>query len=604
MKKKNFIAGLLILLLVSFGLIFGSCEGPVGPAGPAGANGSNGSNGTVGPQGPIGPQGPQGDLSGWVKGPGGQWYNYPNPPATPFVNAKFAEINLLSFNDFHGSVDKSASNSNPGADRFAAVANKIMTDPAYDNPVLVAAGDNYQGSPLSNVFLGEPVSEMIHYLGVKYSAVGNHEFDWGADKIKKYAEDGGITFLAANIVDESGNYPDFCQPFGFMEIGGVRIGLIGLTTPETKAIVKAEYVAGLEFKAPGPWLTEMVTKLRTDYDCGLVIALTHMPGGANSNLSVSADPDPNSETGKLAAGNHGFDAIIGGHQHTLISGVVNNVPIVVGAYNGRGLARLNIKYVRDDPTGTVITPNAWGQSDVNGGPNYNQTTNPGNATGNGTILATDVVNKYMKNIIGYYNTAIGPAFDQTVGTFGVAITSRDEQAAWCNQVVYDYIARNKPGETFILFQNGGGWRDTSPYDKVATDPVTIRYLYTVMPFDNEIRYFKMKGSDILYLLGLPVGNDGNPSAYLVSAAIVTGAFKDGDTWKLGSAGTPGAAIDAGTWYNVSCNDFMITGGDNFPFPGATVQGHTSEVQGTVDVMGGVALRNAMIEQLQWRVDHP
>jgi 2',3'-cyclic-nucleotide 2'-phosphodiesterase (5'-nucleotidase family) len=169
-------------------------------------------------------------------------------------------------------------------------------------------------------------------------------------------------------------------------------------------------------------------------------------------------------------------------------------------------------------------------------------------------------------------------------------------------VVYDYIARNKPGETFILFQNGGGWRDTSPYDKVATDPVTVGYLYTVMPFDNEIRLFDMKGSDILYLLNLPVG--GSTPPFLVSAAIVTGAFNDSGTWKLGSSASPGATIDAETWYKVSCNDFMLTGGDNFPFPGTTVQGHLSESRGTVDVMGGVALRNAMIEQLKWREANP
>jgi 2',3'-cyclic-nucleotide 2'-phosphodiesterase (5'-nucleotidase family) len=588
MKKKNFIAGLLILLLLSFGLIFGSCEGSTGPMGPEGPQGVPGEPGSTGPQGP------QGGVDGWVKGPGGQWYNYPNPPVVPFTNARFAEINLLSFNDFHGSVDKSASNSNPGADRFAAVANKILTDPAYENPVLVAAGDNYQGSALSNIFLGEPVSEMIHYLGVKYSAIGNHEFDWGADKIKKFAEDGGITFLAANIVDANGNYPDFCQPFGFMEIAGVRIGLIGLTTPETKAIVKAEFVAGFDFKAPGPWLTEMVSKLRDDFDCGLVIALTHMGGGANSNTEASATPDANSECGKLAAGNYGFDAIIGGHQHTLISGTVNDVPIVVGAYNGRGLARLNIKYVRDDPAGTVITPNAWGRNDVNGSLNYDGTNNTA-ATGN--ILTATTVNNYIKNVIGYYNNTIGPVFDEVVGTFGVAIADYDEMSQWGTDLVHEYIERYT-NDKYIFITNNGGWRNIS-YPQTATDNVTMRILYTLMPFDNEIAIFNMKGSDILYLLGLTVGpNNTTTPPNLISKAVVAGAFEDGGTWKLAS----GEAIDANEWYKVSTPDFTLTGGDNFPFPGTTVQGHTAEKQGETAFLG--AVRTGMVEQLKWRAANP
>jgi len=593
MKKKNFIAGLLILLLVSFGLLFGSCEGPAGPMGP---EGQQGVPGIVGPQGPIGPQGPQKPQD---RPAGLSAATYPGSNPGAFTNAATAEINLFSFNDFHGSVDKSASNSNPGADRFAAVANKMMAE--YTNPVLLAAGDNYQGSPLSNVFNGEPVSEMMWYLGVKYSAVGNHEFDWGANNINQFAQDGGTYFLAANIfLSGTENRPSFCKPYGFMEIGGVRIGLIGLTTVETPTLVKAENVAGLDFRAPGPWLTEMVTKLKTDYNCGLVIALTHMPGGASPNANDFAAPDANSECGKLAAGNHGFDAIIGGHQHTLIKGVINNTPIVVGNYNGRGLTRLHIQY-SSTPGSTVITPYVYGQNDVNGGPNYSGTGTPG---GNGSLLSTNVINNQMKSVIAYYNGKVGPLFSTVVGKFGVAITSRDEQAAWANQVVYDFIARNKPVDNYILFQNYGGWRDTSPYARTPDENVTLGYLYTLMPFDNEIVLLEMKGSDIKYMLNLPVGNTGSPSAFLVSAAVVTGVFKDTDgTWKLGSASSPGAVIDDDTNYKVACNDFMLTGGDNFPFPGQAVQGHTS-VKIVDPAFMGIPLRDAMIEQLKWRVTNP
>jgi len=572
MKRNRFVAGLLILLLVSFGFFLG-CEGPAGPMGPMGPEGPQGS------EGPQGPQGPEGPSSGSA---------YPGEDPGPFTNAKFATIDIFSFNDFHGSVDKSASNSNPGADRFSAVARTVLEDPKYENTVIVAGGDNYQGSALSNVFYGEPVSEMMRYLGVKYSAVGNHEFDWSTAKIKKFALDGDTTFLAANIfIKGTETQPDFCQPYGLLETGGVRIGLIGLTTVETPAIVKAEYVADLEFRAPGQWLTDLVTKLRTEFDCGLVIALTHMPGGPNSNLNVSAAPDANSETGKLAAGNHGFDAIIGGHQHTLISGTVNNVPIVVGAYNGRGLTRLHIEYDRDGTT--VITPNAWGQNDVNGGPNANGTPN---TTGNGNILNTTIVDLDMRRAVSWYNTAVGPLFNTVAGKYGVAITSRDEQAAWANQIVFDYIARTTSSTDFILFSNYGGWRDTSPYNRQPTDDVTVGYLYALMPFDNEIRLFEMNGQKILDILSMPVGSGG-----LVSAAVVTGAS---GTWITGSTTNSAAdavgAIDPAATYKVSCSDFMITNGDNFPFRGNII--------GDVDFMGGVALRDAMIEQLKWRTANP
>jgi len=340
----------------------------------------------------------------------------------------------------------------------------------------------------------------------------------------------------------------------------------------------------------------MVKDLKENKDCALVIALTHMPGGPNNNAQAGVDPDANSETGKLAAGNHGFDAIIGGHQHTLISGKVNNVPIVVGAYNGRGLARLHIEYIKDGDT--VITPNVWGRDDINGGYNMsNGTTTTTPSSGNGNILTVTEVDDYMKKVVGWYSTSVGPMFSEVVGNYGVAITSRNEQAAWANQVVFDYIARVTGSTDFILFSNYGGWRDTSPYDRQPTDDVTVGYLYTVMPFDNEIRIFSMTGQKILDILNMTVAPSPTPSTNLVSAAVVTGAS---GTWITGSTTNTATdavgAIDPAATYKVSCSDFMITNGDNFPFQGNII--------GDVDFLGGVALRNAMIEQLKWRTANP
>jgi 2',3'-cyclic-nucleotide 2'-phosphodiesterase (5'-nucleotidase family) len=564
MEKKRFGGRILILLMAAL-FMWVSCEGPAGPVGPQGEQGFPGSTGII---------------------------TDPN-----VVNV----IDIYSFNDFHGSVDKSASTSNPGADRFTAIAQKLLSN--NPNSVLLAAGDNYQGSALSNHFSGEPVSDMMKYLGVKLSSVGNHEFDWGSDKINKFATDGAVTFLAANIlVAGTDNYPAFCKPYEIITIGGRRIGFIGLTTLYTPSIVKAEYVAGLDFRAPDQWLVEMIADLRTTEKCDLVIGLTHM--GANQNPTFTGTVT--GEAADLAIGfGSTFDAIITGHSHTTVAGyaVPGGVPLVQGYYNGRGLARLNIQYkVTNGVASRDILPIAYTQNNMNFSDILPGATSAtlGSSYANPSI--TGVVNEEIKTVIDSYNTTAGPVFDEILGKYGIAITSRDEQAAWANQVVFDYIQRNTPAsDNYILFQNAGGWRDTSPYDRKPTDDVTYRYLCTLMPFDNEIFLLEMKGSDILYMLGLPVGNSNQPP-FLISAAVVTGAFNDGSIWRLGSPSSPGAAIEAGTTYKVSCNDFMLTGGDNFPFPGATVQGHTSE-KFVEPVNMGTPLRDAMVNELRWRATH-
>ena len=475
-------------------------------------------------------------------------------------------IDIFSLNDFHGTVDKSASGSNPGADRFVAVVQKLMSD--TPNPYLIAGGDLYQGSPLSNVFYGEPVSDMLKYLGVKYSSVGNHEFDWGADNIKKFAADGGITFLAANVfLKGTNNQPDFCKPYDIVTVGGKRIGFIGLTTVETPSLVKAENVAAYDFRAPGAWLNTMIADLKNQ-GCDLVIALAHMGAYQNATTGVITG-----EAADLAVTCPGFDAIISGHSHTLVAGWVNNIPIVQGNYNGRGLGRLTLVY--DGNRLVSIYPRNYTQNNMN----------------TSDILPAGpplTVNSDVTSIIAGFQEKIGPMFNEVVGRYGTAINSREDQADWATKIVYDYIKRHT-GESYILVQNAGGWRDTSPYNRTANENVTLGYLYTLMPFDNEIVLLEMRGKDILYMLGTP-----NPA--LISAAVVAGAYKQGDQWFIEG----GAAIDPNAVYKVACNDFMLTGGDNFPFPGSNPANAAGVERISDHSFMGVPLRDAMIEELKFR----
>ena len=485
----------------------------------------------------------------------------------PGTAQKADVIDIFSFNDFHGTIDKSASGSNPGADRFTAIVKHLMSE--NPNSILVAAGDNYQGSPLSNLFHGEPVSKMIKYLGVKYSALGNHEFDWGQEYIRKFANDGALTFLGANVfIKGTEKQPDFCKAWDIVNIGGWKIGFIGLSTVETSSMTKAANVENLEFRQPGPWLSAIIKNLKKKQGCDLVIALTHMPVRQNSETK-----EISGEAAELAKTCPEFDAIITGHSHQLVAGDVNNVRIIQGNYNGRGLGRLNIKY---EDNIVKITPSFYTQNNMN----------------TGDILPNNPleVNEDIKAMVAGYQEKSGPLFAEVVGKYGADISSRDAQADWATKLVFDYIKR-VTGTEYILVQNAGGWRDTSPYNRKASDDVTLGYLYTLMPFDNEIVLLEMTGRDILYMLG-------SPSVALGSAAVVAGIRKDGNIWRLAS--TNEAIENSDKAYKIACNDFMLTGGDNFPFPGSS-QGRAANVKKLVEpVFMGMPLRDAMVLELKHR----
>lgn len=493
--------------------------------------------------------------------------------AVTIDNVVDSSLDIFSFNDFHGAVDKKMSSSNPGADRFVAIAKELMS--RSSNPMIVSAGDSYQGSPLSNVFEGKPVSDMIKTLGVEISAIGNHEFDWGQDKIPNYAADGDIQFLAANIfLKGTENRPSYCEPYAIKELAGKKIGFIGLTTVGTVSLVKADAIADLDFRTPGPWLNTIITDLKDNKGCDFVIALTHFGSDMSGGNVVG-------EAADLARDFGNFDGIISGHTHKPVAGYVNGVPIVQGNYNGRGMARLNISYLGSD---VIITPYVYTQDNMN----------------TADILPVGTVDTVVRdNIAAYYEDELyKDTMKEIPGTFDRDISTRDIQAEWATKIVADYIRRSK-NEAYVLFQNAGGWRDTSPYpgNKLNGSDVYMEYLYTLMPFDNEIILLPMKGKDLIYMLNLGVNGGGvqtNPPT-VVSAQCVNGAHKVDNTWYITSTNEP---IENDKIYKVACNDFMYTGGDRYPFPNSNVINAAEFIE--TEQWMGVPLRTAMVEELRHR----
>jgi 2',3'-cyclic-nucleotide 2'-phosphodiesterase/3'-nucleotidase/5'-nucleotidase len=190
-------------------------------------------------------------------------------------------VDLVSFNDFHGNLaeDTSKNGKNPGMAKLVGAVDEYKA--ANKDTVVVSAGDNYQGSAMSNLTYGEPVSAMMKELGVTASAVGNHEFDWGIDKISNWAKAGDFDYLASNIYDKRTGQPvSWAKPYKMVKVDGVKIGLVGLTTQETSYKTKPDIVAGLEFKDPAAlakiWADKLKDGSLPEGKADVVIALTHM----------------------------------------------------------------------------------------------------------------------------------------------------------------------------------------------------------------------------------------------------------------------------------------------------------------------------------------
>lgn len=452
-------------------------------------------------------------------------------------------VDVVSFNDFHGNLaeDPGDTGKNPGMAKLVTAIDEYKD--ANPDTVVVSGGDNYQGSAMSNLTHGAPVSAMMKQLNVVASAVGNHEFDWGMDWISKWAQDGNFDYLASNIYDKKTGEPvTWAKPYKMVTVDGLKIGFVGLTTPETAYKTKPENVATLEFRDPAAcakiWADKLKSGTLPEGKADVVIALTHMGTAQDANGNITGEVV---DSGLCKVDS--IDAVISAHTHLTVCGTVNNKPVLQANYAGRALGDLSI--VVDKTTGKVktIIPNVDNISqrksqlvaDPTAGDSYNS-----------------------------YNTQLQPILDKVEGVTDTELTH--DRFATGSSILGQWVAdvMRKAAGTQIGIQNGGGLREP-----IAKGNITMGDLYTVMPFDNTLVKMNLKGSDLKRVIENGIENNNVGWVQLAGVKV----YYDKDA-KAGSRITAmfledGTPIDMNKTYSVVTNDFMATGGDQYDFSGAT-----------------------------------
>ncbi|MGG5462570.1 multifunctional 2',3'-cyclic-nucleotide 2'-phosphodiesterase/3'-nucleotidase/5'-nucleotidase [Clostridium sp. B9] len=441
---------------------------------------------------------------------------------------KEANIKIVTFNDFHGSLQESGKN--VGAAKLVGEVKKIKAE--NPNTIVVSGGDMYQGSALSNLLKGEPVSAMNKELGVSFSAIGNHEFDWGYDLIPGWAKAGGFEFLASNIYEKSTGKPvDWAKPYGIIEKGGKRIGFIGLSTQETAYKTTPANVKDIEFRDPVKEAEKWVEYLRNKENVDAVIALTHISSEQNRETGVITGYEIEPLT-KVK----GLDAIVSAHSHMPVNGELNGMPIVQAYKNGRSLGVLDLKFDKDGKL-TVGHDRMDIYKNVDKLP----------------------VDKQMEEILSKYEAELAPVMDVKVTDLSVDLPhNRDAGVSPMGATVTEAI--RKVANADVAITNGGGIR--APLEK---GPVTVGDMYTILPFDNTIVTMDVKGSDLVQALehGIMPKDFGwgqhagvkfwyNPKAE-AGHRITSVRLPDG------------SKLDPNKYYKLAVNDFMASGGDGYDF---------------------------------------
>lgn len=261
------------------------------------------------------------------------------------------EINILHTTDLHGHLnpvavegtDKQAG----GFLRCATLINRIRAQET--NVVLIDCGDLFQGSVESYLTRGEVMMKAVRHLRYDALVVGNHEFDWGVERLRTLYRQAGIPVLAANMMGADNSPVSWTQPFLLKEIEGVKVVIVGLTTPLIPKWSMPRLLGGLQFNESVKALRRVLPEARKLKPDILVLAV-------HQGWRQWGDDQAN-EINKIARAFPDFSLIIGAHTHQAIEArEIKGIVYTQAGYHGLWLGKVRLCYDNEQRRVTEIEP--------------------------------------------------------------------------------------------------------------------------------------------------------------------------------------------------------------------------------------------------------
>ena len=497
----------------------------------------------------------------------------PQPPGNPDPKGQLIPLQLLAFNDYHGHVEADAAGTvgDEPAGGGQYLATKLAQLRAGEkNSLTVAAGDLIGGSPFfSGLFKDEPSVESLNAMHLDVSSVGNHEFDEGVTELLRMQNGGchpvdgcyfpdqpyaGADFqwLAANVENEAGETP--LPPYWIKQFENVKVGFIGMTLEATDTLVAAAGIEGWNFLDEAETANALVPILEAQGVNAIVVLLheggsqTPPPGEVNACQGIS---------GPIVAVNAALDpqidAVITGHTHLPYNCVIDS-RIVTSAYSfGRVVSEIDL--VLDKRTKDV-------RRDLSKATNHpviraELTPDP---------AVTAVIDKWAPLAEDANSTIIGETTEQIARGGNPPGSNRGVESAVGNLVADAQLWATSAAGSEIALMNPGGLRAELPEGDVS-----FGQAFNVQPFGNTLFTFPMTGSQIISILERPCQPAGSSRPFL-HLGVSTGFTYDLATTIAAGSCTAvsvtnvklnGVPLNPAATYNVTANNFLADGGDNF-----------------------------------------
>lgn len=458
------------------------------------------------------------------------------------------EIVILHTNDVHGAISSYAKVAALKAEYEAKGAEVLLMD----------AGDYIQGEPYVSVSQGETAIRLMNYVGYDVATIGNHEFDYGYENLAELAAAAEFPIIAANVMYNGKTAFEANKVFELES--GVKVGVFGLSTPETATKAHPGKIKGVTFlsgddmnKAAQAQVDEL-----TAAGCDYIICLGHLGIDDSSKGYRSVD---------LLEAVTGIDVFIDGHSHSSL----DDVKALVGEDCKVGDTLLTSTGTKLATVGAVVISEDGISIESVDLEKYEG--------------SDDVVEEAAQLVIDEVDAAYGEVFAKSeVELCGEKAPGNRTEETNNGDLIADAILwqAKKDGslpvadENVIAITNGGGIRAA-----IAAGDITKKDVNTVLPFGNTVAYVTVKGSVLLEALEAstyctPEAVGAFPQVAGIEFTVDTSkACDQGEQYPGSTYYAPasinrvtiesinGKAFDPEATYVVVTNDFLAAGGDTY-----------------------------------------
>ncbi len=467
-------------------------------------------------------------------------------------------ITVIGTNDVHGQLIQTEERGGIATVSGYVSAVRDAREQDGGGVLLIDAGDMWQGTLESNLSEGAAMISAYNALGYAAAAIGNHEFDFGPigpqaipssdeddplEALKQRATEANFPLLAANLIDtNTGVRVDWenVQPSVLVDVNGVKVGIIGVTTSNALQRTIAANVRELRIAPLVPAIREQANKLRKE-GATLVIVTAHAGGMCTefenpNDLSSCVGTAEIFEVARaLPAGL--VDHIIAGHVHEGIAHIVNGISITSSYSNTRAFGRVDFSI--DRTSGNVIGKRVYPPHPVVAGAEYE-----------GQVIQANA------DVVMIAEHARQLAKDQKEAKIGIRLetpfTLSGNPESTLGNLFTDALLAESDVDV-VIHNVAGGLRQNLPAGEL-----TFGDVYQLSPFENRLVILTLTGAEIRQIIAeqvhrrIRIGFSGMRADVVCNNTDMTIALHFAD----------GREISDSDSVTVAVNDYIALGGDD------------------------------------------